>query len=112
MGGKPRKSYEYRHPALPSLFASMYPIMRDTALEHGYALALHGSLGRDFDVVAVPWVDDAADADTLVDAIVEVLDAWIITSKRVVMKPHGRRGYSIHLKHARTYVDLSVMPRV
>ena len=28
----------------------------DVAREMGYALALHGSMNRDMDLIAVPWV--------------------------------------------------------
>jgi len=30
----------------------------------GYAIAPHGSLARDLDVIAVPWTEDAVSAET------------------------------------------------
>ena len=35
--------------------AALYPDLAEIAREHGYALAVHGSLARDFDLIAVPW---------------------------------------------------------
>lgn len=31
--------------------------LRDIAREHGYALSVHGSVARDIDIVAIPWVE-------------------------------------------------------
>jgi len=33
---------------------------------------VHGSVGRDFDLIAVPWIDDAADPAVVVDEIARV----------------------------------------
>lgn len=96
--------------------------MTATAKECGYALAWHGSLARDIDVVAVPWAAEAVSAEELVERLINTLmgcnggmaflnpdrsgskdGAWGI-------KPHGRRCWSIHLGGG-PYVDLSVLPR-
>lgn len=89
-----------------------FPAMRDVAREHGYALAIHGSLNRDFDLVAIPWTPDAAAAETLVDAICEA-NALIIMVRDRRDKPHGRRCWTLKgvAGHPHGWVDLSVMPR-
>lgn len=90
--------------------------MRESARALGYALAVHGSIKRDIDIVAIPWTEEAVDAQQLADAMRDVV--------RVVIgfgeygcdgpfprpKPHGRRCWTIHFWG--TYVDLSVMPRL
>ncbi len=90
--------------------------LRDVARCLGYALAVHGSLKRDIDLVAIPWTDGAADAEALADAL-------LAETERIIgfavygndgpfprPKPHGRRCWTIHFNG--TYIDLSVMPKV
>jgi hypothetical protein len=100
--------------------------VRAVARDHGYAVAVHGSLRaeRDIDLIAAPWVKSAHAASTLVRAIAEL--PYLERKKRdpagdprgrvfPVAKPHGRLGWIFHVTHrARgcpAYVDLSVMPR-
>lgn len=97
---------------------------RVIARSKGYALALHGTLRRDVDMVAVPWTDEACDADELAQSIAESLfrygvcyeTAWEGASKTREEKPHGRIAWSIPLKWtyctgAAPYLDLSVVSR-
>jgi len=90
--------------------------LRVVARGQGYALAVHGSLARDIDVVAIPWTEEAVDAPALVAAIVaevERVNGHAYMRDRdanPTEKPHGRRAWSIHLGGG-PYIDLSVMPR-
>ncbi len=102
--------------------------LRAVAIRLGYALAVHGSLARDIDLIAVPWTVEAVDQDTLARALiaeVERVNGYAFVLDRVVNvdpydfskrspepKPHGRKGWSIHLGGAGAYVDLSVMPTI
>lgn len=120
MGFKPRQKAPAQRPAprlaaaLPSMFAMLYPSMRETARELGYALALHGSMARDLDVIAVPWTDDAVAPDQLIAALTASIDGFVVdcdAQRNPVQKPHGRLGWAIHLVGSGTYIDISVMPR-
>lgn len=103
-------------------YAVLYQELRAEAYLHGYALALHGSLQKDLDVVAIPWVAGAASEETLVKALCEKASGCIIpggqfrdgqwhTVTDPGWKPHGRKAYTILLMgHDGGYVDLSVMP--
>lgn len=96
--------------------------MTKTAMECGYALAWHGSLARDIDVVAVPWTEESLSAEELVDRLIKTLlecnngMAFLNPDRKDFkdgvwgMKPHGRRCWSIHLGGG-PYIDLGVMPR-
>jgi hypothetical protein len=44
--------------AKPSLYAYYFMALKDIAKEYGYNLVVHGSLNRDLDLIAIPWVDD------------------------------------------------------
>lgn len=92
----------------------------------GYALAVHGSMQRDLDLIAAPWVHNAMAPETLVMKLEEAMRGhshvrayW---KYRVENKPHGRKGYAIvfanlsdnfeNPNHRHAYMDLSVMPRM
>lgn len=53
--------------------ARLFEPMRARARELGYALAVHGSIARDIDYLAVPWTDEAVDVEKLVRALVVVV---------------------------------------
>lgn len=92
--------------------------VRAIAREHGYAVAVHGSLRteRDIDLIAAPWVKDAHAPRTLMRAVNK-----LPYLKRVVEhdqdppKPHGRLGYvwiiTARARDCPVFVDMSVMPR-
>lgn len=101
-------------------YALIVPQLVEAVRPLGYALTLHGSLCRDLDLVAIPWADDAADPELVVDAIVDAIGGWRLhKAKEPHKKPHGRLVYSVHFKNANgnslpdnhPYIDLSVMPR-
>lgn len=95
-------------------YAALYPKLREVARQHGYALCLHGSLVKDLDVLAVPWVEEAAPAEKLVAALVDRTGGHLLqqNDKRyATSKPHGRTAWTIMLLGGGGYVDLSVMPR-
>lgn len=94
----------------PSVYATMLPRIREIAREHGYAIAVHGSMLNDYDLVAVPWVEDAADAEVLAEAIRAAMDGWEAHGCPGI-KPHGRLVWSFAMA-PRHYIDLSVMPKL
>lgn len=124
-----------KDPTLGPVFACLYPGLCDIARSYGYALALHGTLVRDMDLIAVPWTESATDAETLRVALQEHIGACgyadllrrenpeltedhikQITSreensnKEPAAKPHGRLAWNLYL-YAGAKVDLSILPR-
>lgn len=101
-------------PSLAVGYVCLFPILAEAAQSVGYALALHGSVARDLDVVAIPWIDSAVDAETLVAAITRACDGYRLESvcgrESPTRKPHGRLAWSILLEGG-VMIDLSVMPR-
>lgn len=96
-------------------YVMCYVPLERIAWRHGYALALHGSMARDLDIVCIPWTDDADDPDVLIAAFVKfvVKKAHVdIKSRTPVEKPHGRMAYVIPIGFdSNMYLDVSVMPR-
>ena len=121
-----------KDPTRGPLFACLYPGLCDVARAHGYALAIHGSLVTDMDLIAVPWVEGASDAETLMTALKEhvgavgyadllrrelsedhvqqVLAREESGSREPEVKPHGRLSWNLYLM-AGTKIDLSIYPQ-
>lgn len=92
-------------------------IIRRAAYGLGYAIGLHGSGESDLDLIAVPWTEQAASAEELVEEIRSEIDGVIVIVENAdpfyyrnpQPKPHGRMAWSIQIGRG-LYVDLSVMP--
>lgn len=99
--------------------------LREKANELGYALAVHGSLLRDIDLIAVPWTLEAVPARELAMAlkavvakhnngVAEEIDHIGMAGSDYFhegcpgAKPHSRLVWSFHLGGG-PYIDLSVM---
>lgn len=80
---------------MQSFFMSRLPAIREAARELGYAIGVHGSCRRDFDLMAMPWRDDCAGYDDLAKAI--QFAACGITASTIVweQKPNGRMATSL-----------------
>jgi hypothetical protein len=95
-------------------YVMAYTKLDRIAWRHGYALALHGSMARDLDLVAVPWTDDADSPEVLIAAFVRFViskGAIEIKPPMPTQKPHGRLAYTIPVGFDGHYLDVSVMPR-
>ena len=103
---EPRVQPRFKH--IPAWYALLFTAMAETARELGWALALHGSLARDLDVMAMPWTEDAATPEALLARLME-RHGLIAGADGWVTKPHGRRSHSL-MVGGHFYVDLSVMP--
>ncbi len=98
-------------PSPAPLYATILPVLVEHARALGYALAVHGTLARDLDLVAVPWVDGAAPAEDLVRSLAQQI-AWTQDNLGYLVqgpekKPHGRLAWTIPLV-GDAFVDLSV----
>lgn len=98
---------------LPNLKPAMYSHriheIQEAAHCAGYAIAVHGSLHRDLDVVAIPWTEHALAPKGLI-AHFENL-GFTMKPGDPVIKPHSRLAYTILLGGS-LFMDLSVMPRM
>jgi len=92
------------------IYASMLPSLQETARRHGYALAVHGSMTYDFDLVAIPWSNPASSPRKLIDALIE--DTGVIPCPSLYepeKRSHGRLSWTIPLECGYS-LDISVMP--
>lgn len=101
----------------PFYAAGLYPKLSEIFREHGYALGVHGSVGTDFDLIAVPWTDSIAVSEP--DTVIEVLfkrfafdRAHASRLPTAEVKPHGRVAYKLHLSFDTCSLDISFTPRM
>ncbi len=105
---------------LVCIYAQLLPMIREAAKGLGYAIAIHGSMRRDLDIIAVPWVEEAAAPEELVRAISVAVDGFVIGAEDKQMKrgtiepgsphPHGRMVWNICWGGI-PFIDLGIMPR-
>lgn len=93
----------------PVYAAALYPKLARIFVDNGYALAVHGSLARDFDLIAIPWVDKPAKPLKLIKIITTEFAIRKI-GKRATNKKHGRIAYTISVGFGDCALDLSFMP--
>lgn len=79
------------------------------ARECGYAVGLHGSMARDCDMIAAPWVEEAVPPLVLVDRLCKALNAHIVGF--IERKPLGRIAVILGCDGYIKAIDLSIMPK-
>jgi hypothetical protein len=89
-------------------YLALYPELAEIARKHGYALAVHGSVGRDFDLICIPWIDEPSEPDAVID---EITKTFVIRrhSGGWESKKHGRRAHTVCI-FGEWAIDLSFMP--
>jgi hypothetical protein len=101
-------------------YCALVPAITKVAREFGYAVAVHGSMTTDLDLVLVPWVDEASPAEDVVEAI-RLLIGGRKRGCDVLpgTKPLGRLAWTFYLTEegaksytaTHPYIDISVTPR-
>jgi len=107
------------HPTATVVYAHLLPQLQSIAYEHGYALAVHGSMATDLDLLACPWTEDAVDAYALIEALRASVNGvlaerdWDTNPSK---RPHGRLAWAFYFDAQSAvdcsgpYLDISVMP--
>lgn len=110
MGEDAPRLNEVQSRSATTLYATLYMMMVPVARECGYALALHGSMARDLDVVAIPWTEEALPVQALLDRFMEKFSFYEMNGGGLTRKPNGRMSFCMGWDGG-LYVDLSVMPQ-
>jgi hypothetical protein len=96
-----------------SLLDAILPAVREAAKFKGYAVAVHGSLKRDIDLIAVAWTDQANPPDELIAAIRGAIGGILGNCHKhhgPTAKPHGRLAYTLIHPGFIGEIDLSIIP--
>ena len=107
--------------AKPRLYAMYFQKLMEIAKEMGYNLLISGSMNRDLDLVAVPWIDKPKSEMKLIQAFDKYLTGNYLTKPEYYMYkvlPGGRHAYVINLNRIRDkdgvdpqyYIDISITP--
>lgn len=96
-------------------YLALVPIAQERARQIGYCVSVHGSGNRDLDLIATPWVENAADAQEVHDLFVRLFSPYTHESLQnpaygPELKPHGRIAWIIPLGMGAS-IDLSVLPK-
>jgi hypothetical protein len=95
------------------IYASIYAELAELCRSHGYALAVHGSLARDFDLVCIPWADHVSEPPAVVTAITNKFALRLLDlPHRPAIKPWSREVYTLIFTWGETAIDLSFTPRI
>lgn len=92
----------------PIYAACLYPELAEMMRSKGWALAVHGSLARDFDLVAIPWHPDPVKPERCIESICH----YFAVSQHgpAICKLHGRQVFTLALKFGECFLDMSFMP--
>lgn len=94
-----------------AFYAAMWDDIRQCAMDCGWAVALHGSLNSDMDIMAMPWVQEASSFEFLVKEITKLFSGNRLSeSYRITYgeKAHGRVVATIPV-WADFYLDISTL---
>lgn len=97
-------------PSSAPAYAAMYHEIAEVVRRHGYALAIHGSLQRDFDLIAIPWIDSPSSPDSVISALTTEFSLKPVGE--VGVKPHGRRVWTLSCGWGECFLDLGFMPQI
>lgn len=96
MDSKPR-------PGMSAFYCGMYPELAEVARKHGYALTVHGSLRKDFDLFAVPWIDNPSSPKEFLEDLTKQF------ALKIVGEPDyqcGRERWTLHFTFGEAWLDI------
>lgn len=77
-----------------AFYACMWDDIRQCAMDCGWAVALHGSLNADMDIIAIPWTEEAVAFEDLIVNIDMLFDGNNNAALHTIItyneKPHNR----------------------
>lgn len=94
-----------------AFYAAMWDDIRQCAMDCGWAVALHGSLTSDMDIMAMPWVSGACSFGELMIRIVALFSGNRMSENFTITyneKPYGRIVATVPI-WADFHLDISTM---
>ena len=105
------KKWDYDRRAMRQMYQALLPGLQRAAQQCGYALAVHGSMARDLDLIALPWVATAEDPAELAFRLAVSCHGLLVGQ---TFDTPNRRLFHINMpwreSENRNYIELSVTP--
>jgi hypothetical protein len=92
------------------MYCALYPQLAEIARKHGYAMAVHGTLGRDMDLICIPWLEQPSDPAAVVKEITSTFAIKRVGEPDTTF--HGRERWTVSIAFGECFIDLSFMPRI
>lgn len=95
----------------PAFYACILDDLKKAALGCGWALGLHGSLGDDMDIMAMPWAEDAEPVEVMIQALSDCFTDSPFKEHHTVPhhdKPNNRVVYTMSIWGS-YYLDINVI---
>jgi hypothetical protein len=109
-----RESVSVGEIGVAAFYASVLPAVTEVARKYGWAVAVHGSMNKDLDLMMMPWVEGAVSADEVIKRISDECftgnpfqDSHAMAHRE---KPNGRVVYTISIWKG-TYLDINIIER-
>lgn len=100
------KIVEQIKPNFAPVYVALYPQLARIFQKHGYALAVHGSVARDFDLIAVAWAESISKPEEVIKEITDTFAiVWIPVEPEI--KNHNRKCYTLAVAFGECSIDLS-----
>lgn len=91
-----------------AFYATVFPNLKAVAHRHGWALALHGSLQHDMDLMAMPYEENPSKPADLIHALCDCLGVPDCHVRLDRGKFNGRIIYIIYIANG-LYLDISMV---
>lgn len=90
-------------------YAAMWDDFRQAAMNKGWALALHGSLASDMDIMAMPWTNEATTETEMIEALRNCFCQPEFIGLRISDDlPNNRRVFTLSI-WADFYLDINII---
>lgn len=89
-------------------YAAMWNDFRQAALDKGWALALHGSLANDMDIMAMPWTETASTDEEMINALRSCFTEPIFIGIQITDMPNNRKVFTLSI-WSDFYLDINVI---
>ncbi len=89
-------------------YAAMWNDFRQAAMNKGWALALHGSLANDMDIMAMPWTENAEHPLEMILALKKCFDKPKEINLSETKMPNNRIVYTLYI-WADFYLDINII---
>ena len=96
-----------------SFYACIHETLKQSALNSGWALGLHGSLNNDMDIMAMPWTEEAVSREEFIKNLSDCFVDNVFKDLHVIpfcQKPNGRIVYTMSIWKD-YYLDINIIEK-